>query len=86
MFDSCILVILDTPWASRNKCFCVVSFNLRIFLVIAQMISSFFLQVISMVMVSIGVYARMMKQAGKCAVECPKYTFISSVLLKSVQN
>lgn len=50
------------------------------------MISSFFLQVISMVMVSIGVYARMMKQAGKCAVECPKYTFIYSVLLKSVQN
>lgn len=39
-----------------------------------------------MVMVSIGVYARMIKQAGKCAVECPKYTFISSVLLKSVQN
>lgn len=39
-----------------------------------------------MVMVSIGVYARMMKQAGKFPVECPKYTFISSVLLQSVHN
>lgn len=39
-----------------------------------------------MVMVSIGVYARMVKQAGKCAVECPKYTFNSSVLLQAVQN
>lgn len=87
MFDSCILVILDTPWASRNKCFCVVSSNIRIFfLVIAQIISSFVLQVISLVMVSIGVYARMMKEAGKCAVESPKYPFISSVLLQSVQN
>lgn len=39
-----------------------------------------------MVMVSIGVYARMMKQAGKCTVKCREYAFIFSVLLQSVQN
>lgn len=47
------------------------------FLVIAQIfyrvIKPFFLQLISLVMVSIGVYARMMKHAGKCHTECPKY-------------
>lgn len=32
-----------------------------------------------MVMVSIGVYARMMKHAGKGAAECPSSVFVSAV-------
>lgn len=36
-------------------------------------------------MVSIGVYARMMKHAGKCHIECLTYAFISTVVLQSLQ-
>lgn len=53
--------------------------------IIKRIIKHFlFPQLISLVMVSIGVYARMMKYAGKCTIECPNYVFISAVLFQSI--
>lgn len=46
-----------------------------------RIMKSFFLpQLISLVLVSIGVYARIVKHAGKCTIECPNDAGFFAVL------